>query len=74
MEGLQVRVHPCPCWDSQMLQDDVHGLSQVVHVGIRPHLGVVFIRWPGGRQRAQLGKGRTPDRIILLPTESRQHS
>lgn len=53
-----------------MLEDDVHSLSQVVHVGIRLHLGVVFIGWPGRRQRI-----RIPNRslVILLPTEPRQH-
>lgn len=55
-----MRAHPCPCWDLQLLEDDVHSLSQVVHVGVRLHLGVVFIGRPGKRQRDMGEQGQDP--------------
>lgn len=59
---LHVRAPPCSCWDLQLLllEDDVHGLGQVVHVGIRLHQGVVFIRWPGRRQKGTGEQGQHP--------------
>lgn len=58
--GAALRAHPCSCWHLQLLQDDVHGLSQVVHVGIRLHFRVIFIRRPGRRQRNTGEQGQDP--------------
>lgn len=55
-----MRLHPCSCWELQVPEDDVHGLSQVVDIGIRLHLGVVFIGRPGRRQRGTAGQGQDP--------------